>query len=188
MKIAILGTRGIPANYGGFETFTENLSVRLAERGHEVTVYGRSGYIKTEEKYFKGVRLRLFPTIISKYIDTPLNSMLTTAHVLFQSYDVLLYCNAANAIYTFLPRVFGKKVALNVDGNLKTLVQAGENGFLVEKTNPNEFAQSILTITNDSHLKKRFGQQSRMIIEENHRLTDSADAYNRIIKELVPGL
>ena len=79
-------------------------------------------------------------------------------------------------------------VALDVDGNLKTLVQAGENGFLVEKTNPNEFAQSILTITNDSHLKKRFGQQSRMIIEENHRLTDSADAYHRIIKEVVPGL
>jgi glycosyltransferase involved in cell wall biosynthesis len=116
MKIAILGTRGIPANYGGFETFTENLSIRLVERGHEVTVYGRTGYIKTYEKYLKGVRLRLFPTIIYKYLDTPLNTMLTTTHALFQSYDVLLYCNAANAIYTVLPRVFGKKVALNVDG------------------------------------------------------------------------
>ena len=41
MKIAILGTRGIPARYGGFETFAEELSKRLAARGHEVTVYCR---------------------------------------------------------------------------------------------------------------------------------------------------
>ena len=40
-RIAILGTRGIPANYGGFETFAEELSVRLAARGHAVTVYCR---------------------------------------------------------------------------------------------------------------------------------------------------
>ena len=44
MRIAILGTRGIPANYGGFETFAEELSVRLVERGHDVTVYGRERY------------------------------------------------------------------------------------------------------------------------------------------------
>ena len=41
MRIALLGTRGIPANYGGFETFAEELSIRLVERGHDVTVYGR---------------------------------------------------------------------------------------------------------------------------------------------------
>jgi hypothetical protein len=42
MKLAIVGTRGIPANYGGFETFAEELSTRLAARGHDVTVYCRS--------------------------------------------------------------------------------------------------------------------------------------------------
>src|ERR1039458_5731918 len=44
MRIALLGTRGIPANYGGFETFAEELSTRLAARGHEVTVYCRERY------------------------------------------------------------------------------------------------------------------------------------------------
>jgi len=44
MRIAILGTRGIPAAYGGFETFAEHLSTRLAARGHEVTVYCRAHY------------------------------------------------------------------------------------------------------------------------------------------------
>ena len=44
MRIAILGTRGIPARYGGFETFAEELAVRLAKRGHQVTVYCRERY------------------------------------------------------------------------------------------------------------------------------------------------
>ena len=41
MKIAILGTRGVPPTYGGFETFAAELGMRLVGRGHEVTVYCR---------------------------------------------------------------------------------------------------------------------------------------------------
>ncbi|MEJ2581921.1 MAG: DUF1972 domain-containing protein, partial [Acidobacteriota bacterium] len=48
MKLAIIGTRGVPANYGGFETFAEELGARLADRGHRVTVYGRRGFIDPE--------------------------------------------------------------------------------------------------------------------------------------------
>ena len=44
MRIGILGTRGIPARYGGFETLAEELSARLVARGHEVTVYTRTRY------------------------------------------------------------------------------------------------------------------------------------------------
>ena len=57
MRIAILGTRGIPANYGGFETFTEHLSTRLVARGHEVTVYCRSHYVSPRDHEFQGVHL-----------------------------------------------------------------------------------------------------------------------------------
>ena len=39
MKIAILGTRGIPNNYGGFEQCAEYLSVGLVEKGHDVSIY-----------------------------------------------------------------------------------------------------------------------------------------------------
>ena len=45
MKLAILGTRGIPASYGGFETFAQELAPRLAARGHDVTVYCRAQYV-----------------------------------------------------------------------------------------------------------------------------------------------
>src|SRR6478752_1279146 len=56
MKIAILGTKGIPNNYGGFEQFAEYLSVRLAERGHDVTVYNPS-FHPYEQNEFKNVKI-----------------------------------------------------------------------------------------------------------------------------------
>jgi hypothetical protein len=70
MKLAILGTRGIPANYGGFETFAEELSVRLVARGHKVTVYCRSNNIQFDGRNYKGVDLAVLPTIGTKYFDT----------------------------------------------------------------------------------------------------------------------
>src|ERR1700675_4898069 len=70
MKLAILGTRGIPANYGGFETFAEELSTRLAARGHDVTVYGRSNNIRYPYPTYKGVKLTILPTIGTKHLDT----------------------------------------------------------------------------------------------------------------------
>ncbi len=116
MNIAILGTRGIPANYGGFETFAENLSSRLITRGHTVTVYGRSTYINKNKKYYKGVRLKVLPTISHKYLDTPVNTFLASLHAIFQKYDILFICNSANSFCAFLPRILGKPVVLNVDG------------------------------------------------------------------------
>jgi len=113
MRIAILGTRGIPARYGGFETFAEELSRRLVEHGHTVTVYCREKYA---EPAYLGVSRVYLPTIRHKYFDTIAHTFLSTLHLLWHKQDVALYCNAANAIFTWMPRVFGTPVALNVDG------------------------------------------------------------------------
>jgi glycosyltransferase involved in cell wall biosynthesis len=113
MKIAIAGTRGIPARYGGFETFAEELSRRLVERGHQVTVYCRQRYAEPD---YLGVELVYLPTIRHKYFDTIAHTFVSTVHVLTRRYDVCLYCNAANALFTILPRLAGTPVALNVDG------------------------------------------------------------------------
>jgi hypothetical protein len=67
MRIAILGTRGVPANYGGFETFAEQLGKRLAERGHEVTVYGRDRFVPRGTRSYLGMRIIRLPTPHSKY-------------------------------------------------------------------------------------------------------------------------
>ena len=116
MKIAIMGIRGIPANYGGFETFAEHLTPRLVDLGHDVTVYGRSNNIKYKDQYYKGVRLVILPTFSHKYFDTVAHTFLCALHSLKESYDVILICNSANSIFAFIPRLMGQKVALNVDG------------------------------------------------------------------------
>ena len=116
MRIAILGTRGIPANYGGFETFAEHLSTRLAARGHDVTVYCRAHYTSPRELEFQGVRLKVLPTIRHKYFDTIDHSFLSALHSVPRRYDAALICNAANAPFASILRLTGTPVALNVDG------------------------------------------------------------------------
>jgi glycosyltransferase involved in cell wall biosynthesis len=112
MRIALLGTRGIPANYGGFETFAEELATRLAARGHDVAVYCRERHPSP----WRGVRLVYLPTIRHKYFDTLFHTFLSTLHLLAHRVDAALYCNGANALFTIAPRVMGIPVALNVDG------------------------------------------------------------------------
>ncbi len=116
MRIAILGTRGIPANYGGFETFAEECSAGLAARGHEVTVYGRSHYVSKSLRRHRNVDLVVLPSIRLKYLDTVFHTFLSMAHAVVRSYDIILICNAANSVYAWIPRLFGTRVVVNVDG------------------------------------------------------------------------
>lgn len=111
-----MGFRGIPARYGGFETFAQEICPWLSERGHEVTVYCRSNAIDYREKYFKGVRLIILPTIRYKYFDTLFHTFISVIHSLFCGYDIVLMMNAANAPFCVLSRFAGQKVLLNVDG------------------------------------------------------------------------
>jgi glycosyltransferase involved in cell wall biosynthesis len=113
LRIALLGTRGIPATYGGFETFAEEISTRLVQRGHQVTVYCRGNGVGGE---YRGVKLRCLPTIRHKYLDTIAHTGLSTLDLLAHHQDVVLYCNAANAVFTLWPRLLGMPTALNVDG------------------------------------------------------------------------
>ncbi|MCW5979295.1 MAG: DUF1972 domain-containing protein [Bryobacteraceae bacterium] len=113
MDLAILGTRGIPARYGGFETFAEQLSTRLARRGHRVTVYCRQRH---DAGSYRGVRLVYLPTLRHKYLDTVFHTFLCTLHLAVHRGEAALYCNAANAVFTPIARAAGIPVALNVDG------------------------------------------------------------------------
>ncbi|MBD3374877.1 glycosyltransferase [candidate division KSB1 bacterium] len=116
MKIAVMGIRGIPANYGGFETFAEELAPRLVERGHDVTVFGRSNIIDYKEPYYKGVRIKILPTISHKYLDTVVHTWVSTMASFFTPFDVVFICNSANALFCLFPRLWGKPTILNVDG------------------------------------------------------------------------
>ena len=116
MKIALLGTRGIPASYSGFETCVEQLGQRLVQRGHDVTVYCRSHHITYEGSHYKGMRLVKLPTIANKYLDTMVHSFISSLHAIPQRYDIGLYFIAGNSPVTWIPRLVGTKTILNVDG------------------------------------------------------------------------
>lgn len=116
VKIALLGTRGVPANYGGFETCAEELGARLVARGHSVTVYCRSHHVHYAEPFYRGMRLVRLPTIPNKYLDTITHATLSSFHAVTQGYDVVLMFIAGNSPISFLPRLAGQTVVLNVDG------------------------------------------------------------------------
>lgn len=116
LRIALMGSRGIPATYSGFETFYEQLAVRLAARGHAVTVYNRRHHFKTHAPEYKGVRIVTLPSIPSKHLDTLTHSFLSMLHALWSGNDVFYLVIVGNSPLVWLAHLFGKKVILNVDG------------------------------------------------------------------------
>jgi glycosyltransferase involved in cell wall biosynthesis len=115
-RIGMLGTRGVPASYSGFETCAEELGARLAARGHVVTVYCRVPHIVHPGTSYRGMRLVKLPTIRRKHLDTIAHTFLSTVHALGMRYDIALYFNVGNSPLTWIPRLAGQRVVINVDG------------------------------------------------------------------------
>jgi len=119
LRVLLLGTRGIPARYGGFETFVEELGARLSDRGHAVVVHSRRPFFaRLDNPSFvhRGVRVRAIPTIMHKYLETPLHSLMSFLSLRRFQFDVILLCNAANSPFAWIGRLRGVPVAINVDG------------------------------------------------------------------------
>src|SRR5687768_4065864 len=116
LRIALAGTRGVPARYSGFETCAEQLGARLVERGHDVTVYCRTHHSPFPDRTYRGMRRVLVPTIRNKYLDTITHAATSTLHALTQRFDVVLYFIAGNSPVVWVPRLVGTRSVINVDG------------------------------------------------------------------------
>ena len=117
MNVAILGTRGIPAAYSGFETAVEQLAARLTARGHEVTVYCRPHVVDRRMDSWRGARLVHVPTVRNKYLDTFVHTLLSTVHCARRVRpDVALFFIAGNSPLCLVARGAGIPTAINVDG------------------------------------------------------------------------
>ena len=114
LRLAILGTRGVPARYGGFETFAEQLATRLAARGHEVRIYGRTRY--AGEPPPEPLRVVTLPAVYTKHLETVTHGVLAALHLASRPVDAALVCNAVHAPLLPLLRAAGVPAALNVDG------------------------------------------------------------------------
>jgi glycosyltransferase involved in cell wall biosynthesis len=116
LRIALMGSRGLPHTYGGAEAFFLEFAPRLVERGHEVIVYNRRSLFKDKPSHYKGVRLVYLPSIETKNLGTLTHTLACVFDVLFRKVDVILCVNVGNAAHLILPRLFGKNVSCNVDG------------------------------------------------------------------------
>lgn len=112
----MLGTRGVPGRYGGFETMAEELGARLAQRGHRITVYCRTGNAPDVPTAFRGMRLVHLPAIRLKSAETLSHTFLSALHAATRRFDVVYVCNSANAPICWIPHLRGQKTVLNVDG------------------------------------------------------------------------
>jgi len=142
MRIAILGTRGVPPEYGGFETFAAELGTRLVKRGHRVTVYCRTSVIRhpssvlpetlvmtddgsrmtlaqsatSRQPTWNGIQRIVLTHLRGKYLETVTHTFLSALDAIRRDFDVILLCNAANAFTIPLLRAARLPVAINVDG------------------------------------------------------------------------
>lgn len=128
LSVALIGSRGIPARYGGYETLMEELATRLVARGFRVTVYCRSHSTPKSLRSFRGVDLVVLPTLPTKHLDTPVHTFLSSFHAMSGRYDAALVVNSANALFVPLLRLGGVPVALHVDGIEKRRAKWGPFG------------------------------------------------------------
>jgi len=117
LHVAMLGHRGIPGNYGGFETFAEELATRMVKEGHRVDVYCRTNTGSYRAPTYKGVNLIHLSTVSNKHLDTIVHTLKSVMHAcLVERPNVILMVNVGNTLLSWIPRVFGIPVVLNVDG------------------------------------------------------------------------
>ena len=116
VRVAFLGSRGVPARYSGFEVVVEELGSRLASRGYDVTVYNRYPRFRAAGRSLKGMRLITLPTIPTKSLETIVHTTLSSIDAIFRRYDLIYLCGVGNSILAAILRWFGLKVLINVDG------------------------------------------------------------------------
>lgn len=120
LRIALLGTRGVPARYGGFETAMEEIGRRLAAQGHEVVVYCRTGNSgkRKDPPSHQGMRLVHLPALKRRSLETLSHTLLSCLHLVLQreTYDAVVLCNAANAPALAILRTRRVPSCVHVDG------------------------------------------------------------------------
>jgi glycosyltransferase involved in cell wall biosynthesis len=117
LRIAYIGQRGLPATYGGIERHVEEIGARLAERGHEITVFCRADYSPDRASSYRGMRLRQLPTVHTKHFEAVVHSGIASIRSLKDDFDIIHYQAIGPGLVAPVPRAFSDaKVVLTVHG------------------------------------------------------------------------
>lgn len=115
MKVAVIGQKGIPSRAGGVEVHVEEISSRLATN-NEITVYCRKSYCQDKYDQYKNIQMKYMPSIHTKHLDAVTYTVLATLDAIIRDYDIVHYHALGPSLFSFLPRLFGKKVVCTVHG------------------------------------------------------------------------
>ena len=116
LKIAIIGSRGYPIVYSGYETFVKEVSERLVAQNIDVRVYCQKHLFTTRPKTVNGVELIYMPTVQTKSLNQLVHSFFSMIHACCSKTDVILVVNAANGPFGLISLLAQKKTLINVDG------------------------------------------------------------------------
>ncbi|RKQ50975.1 glycosyltransferase involved in cell wall biosynthesis [Roseivirga pacifica] len=176
MKVAIIGSRGYPYVYSGYETLIKHLAEGLVEKGVEVTVYCHKGLFSERPKTVNGVNLAYIPTVETKSLSQLLHSLLSFIHLIFNKPDVLFVVNAANGPYGLISKLFRIPTAINVDG-LEWLRPKWKGlGAKYFKWSAKQATKFYDLIINDSEEMKR-------VYQETFHVDSEVIAYGGIIRK-----
>lgn len=115
LRIAWIGGRGVISRYSGIESYYEHVGKELALRRHDLTVYCRT-YFTPPVKEHNGMHILRLPTIRSKHLETFVHTLLSSLHALFADYDIVHYHCLGPALFSFIPRMTGRKTVVTVQG------------------------------------------------------------------------
>lgn len=114
MRIALIGQKGIPAQWGGVESHVEELSKRLKKRGHEVSVYVRDWYTPKSIVEHEGIRLIHTPTINTKHLDAFVHSFTSSTHSIFSKFDIVHYHALGPSFFAWIPKIANKRIVVTI--------------------------------------------------------------------------
>ncbi len=116
MRVAIIGSRGYPYVYGGYETFVKELSERLVKAGVEVHVYNQKHLFNVRPIQINGIHLHYIPTLPYKSLNQIIHCFLSLFHATFSKADIVFVLNLAAGPMGWIPKLRGKKTMINTDG------------------------------------------------------------------------
>ncbi|MDA0313853.1 MAG: DUF1972 domain-containing protein [Bacteroidetes bacterium] len=116
LKVAIMGAKGYPYVYGGYDTLVKELGERLQARGVHIRVYNHRNLFRSRPKFVNGIECIYTPAIETKSLTQLSHTFFSMLHACFSDVDVIFVVNSGNGPFGLLARVFGKPTAINVDG------------------------------------------------------------------------
>jgi len=114
MKVAFIGTRGVPASYSGFETCVENVGKQMVQRGHEVTVFCRSSHYRERRAEYLGMRLQFLPAVREKHLETLTHTAFSAMRL--PRTTAVVCMGVGNAPVVRSLELGGRRAVFNVDG------------------------------------------------------------------------